>query len=77
MGKCKEISVLIREIQNNNIEIPPFTIGQQELENMTVYTISMALGRQTFSLKLKKISCGTYTQWSITQPLTRIHLNQF
>ena len=23
------------------------------------------------------ISCGTYTQWSITQPLKRIHLNQF
>ena len=22
-------------------------------------------------------SCGTYTQWSITQPLKRIHLNQF
>ena len=21
--------------------------------------------------------CGTYTQWSITQPLKRIHLNQF
>ena len=24
-----------------------------------------------------KESCGTYTQWSITQPLKRIHLNQF
>ena len=24
-----------------------------------------------------KKSCGTYTQWSITQPLKRIHLNQF
>ena len=23
------------------------------------------------------LSCGTYTQWSITQPLRRIHLNQF
>ena len=23
------------------------------------------------------ISCGTYTQWSITQPLKRIHMNQF
>ena len=23
------------------------------------------------------ISCGTYTQWSITQPLKRMHLNQF
>ena len=23
------------------------------------------------------VSCGTYTQWSITQPLKRIHLNQF
>ena len=22
-------------------------------------------------------SCGTYTQWSITQPLKRIYLNQF
>ena len=22
-------------------------------------------------------SCGTYTQWSIIQPLKRIHLNQF
>ena len=22
-------------------------------------------------------SCGTFTQWSITQPLKRIHLNQF
>ena len=22
-------------------------------------------------------SCGTYTQWNITQPLERIHLNQF
>jgi len=22
-------------------------------------------------------SCGTYTQWNITQPLQRIHLNQF
>ena len=22
-------------------------------------------------------SCGTYTQWSNTQPLKRIHLNQF
>ena len=22
-------------------------------------------------------SCGTYMQWSITQPLKRIHLNQF
>ena len=22
-------------------------------------------------------SCGTYTQWSITQPLKRIRLNQF
>ena len=22
-------------------------------------------------------SCGTYTQWNITQPLKRIHLNQF
>ena len=21
--------------------------------------------------------CGTYTQWSITQPLKRIHVNQF
>ena len=25
----------------------------------------------------KKESCGTYTQWNITQPLERIHLNQF
>ena len=24
-----------------------------------------------------KESCGTYIQWSITQPLKRIHLNQF
>ena len=24
-----------------------------------------------------KKSCSTYTQWSITQPLKRIHLNQF
>ena len=24
-----------------------------------------------------KESCGTYTQWSTTQPLKRIHLNQF
>ena len=24
-----------------------------------------------------KESSGTYTQWSITQPLKRIHLNQF
>ena len=24
-----------------------------------------------------KASCGTYTQWSITEPLKRIHLNQF
>ena len=23
------------------------------------------------------ISCSTYTQWNITQPLKRIHLNQF
>ena len=23
------------------------------------------------------LSCGTYTQWNITQPLKRIHLNQF
>ena len=23
------------------------------------------------------ISCGTYTQWNITQPLKRMHLNQF
>ena len=23
------------------------------------------------------LKCGTYTQWSITQPLKRIHLNQF
>ena len=22
-------------------------------------------------------SCGTYTQWNITQPLKRVHLNQF
>ena len=22
-------------------------------------------------------SCGTYTQWNITQPLKRMHLNQF
>ena len=22
-------------------------------------------------------SCGTYTQWSITQPLKRMHVNQF
>ena len=27
--------------------------------------------------KRKKESCGTYTQWSITQPLKRVHLNQF
>jgi len=25
----------------------------------------------------KWIGCGTYTQWSITQPLKRIRLNQF
>ena len=25
----------------------------------------------------KKESFGTYTQWNITQPLKRIHLNQF
>ena len=25
----------------------------------------------------EKESCGTYTQWSITQPSKRIHLNQF
>ena len=25
----------------------------------------------------KKESYGTYTQWNITQPLKRIHLNQF
>ena len=24
-----------------------------------------------------KESCGTYIQWNITQPLKRIHLNQF
>ena len=23
------------------------------------------------------LSCGTYTPWNITQPLKRIHLNQF
>ena len=27
--------------------------------------------------EVHKESCGTYTQWSITQPLKRIHLNQF
>ena len=27
--------------------------------------------------KRKKESCGTYTQWNITQPLKRMHLNQF
>ena len=26
---------------------------------------------------IKNKNCGTYTQWSITQPLKRIHLNQF
>ena len=40
-----------------------------------------------FSLKLNHLgmstskdiagSCGTYTPWNITQPLKRIHLNQF
>ena len=25
----------------------------------------------------KKESCGSYAQWNITQPLKRIHLNQF
>ena len=28
-------------------------------------------------LGLEYESCSTYTQWSITQPLKRIHLNQF
>ena len=32
-------------------------------------------GNGFLSLSLK--SCGTYTQWSIIQPLKRIHLNQF
>ena len=29
------------------------------------------------SVENGKESCGTYTQWRITQPLKRIHLNQF
>ena len=30
-----------------------------------------------FQCHSPKSSCDTYTQWSITQPLKRIHLNQF
>ena len=29
------------------------------------------------SRRMDKKAVGTYTQWSITQPLKRIHLNQF
>ena len=29
------------------------------------------------SAEMDKGSCGTYTPWNITQPLKRIHLNQF
>ena len=33
----------------------------------------LLLGRKFMS----NLSCGTYTPWNITQPLKRIHLNQF
>ena len=32
---------------------------------------------KTIIQKIQKGSCGTYTPWTITQPLKRIHLNQF
>ena len=34
----------------------------------------LAPGKKSYD---KPRQCGTYTQWSITQPLKRIHLNQF
>ena len=37
----------------------------------------MAILSSTTAWKNGKESCGTYTQWSITQPLKKIHLNQF
>ena len=45
-------------------------------------TTLLAEGEEELKSLLRKVteeceSCGTYTQWSITQPLKRIHLNQF
>ena len=37
----------------------------------------LAVSEQDFIFSYFKESCGTYTQWSITQPLKIIHLNQF
>ena len=37
----------------------------------------MASYSSPLAWKNGKESCGTYTQWRITQPLKRIHLNQF
>ena len=48
----------------------------------TVDTTLMVESEEELKSLLRKVreeceSCGTYTQWSITQPLKRIHLNQF
>ena len=34
-------------------------------------------GCEIWTIKKAECSCGTYTQWNITQLLKRMHLNQF
>ena len=65
----------MREKNNEKIEREiketiPFTIATKIIKYLGIYLPKLVL-------KFNIQSYGTYTQWSTTQPLKRIHLNQF
>ena len=47
------------------------------LPGSSIRGIFQARVLESVAISFSERSCGTYTQWSITQPLKRIHLNQF
>ena len=49
------------------LDLQPYRISQDLVQEIKI-TLDI--------FKYKRI-CGTYTPWNITQPLKRIHLNQF
>ena len=55
------------EINNNTVIVGDFNTPITPME----ISIKQKINKETQTLK------DTYTQWSITQPLKRIHLNQF
>ena len=73
-GNCTDIKLLnnISKVKNNNGVL----IAKSQVNNIAILNNNLS-NLDAHQQMNGQGNCGTYTPWNITQPLKRIHLNQF